>query len=227
MDQGGQEETVDRLLREQQAYYQARAPEYLKEAMDPLSNEEATALQRELGAAFDACFRGDVLELACGPGTWTGMLADRARSLTAVDGSPQMLALAAQRAGREHVRFVQADLFSWVPDRAYDGVFFGFFLSHVPEQRFEPFWTTVADALRPGGHVMFIDDALRSEDELVYGAASTVVQRVLSDGSRHRVVKMPHTASGLTQRLAELGWRFDMHQADPFFWGVGRCAELA
>jgi hypothetical protein len=34
-----------------------------------------------------------VLDLACGPGTWTAMLAQRAVSVTAVDGAPSFWAL--------------------------------------------------------------------------------------------------------------------------------------
>ena len=218
----GQEEATDQLLREQLAYYRARAPEYLKEALDPLSSDQATTLRAELAARFDEYFSGDVLELACGPGTWTRMLAERARTVTAVDGAPEMLALAAERATGEHVSFVEANLFEWRPARRYDGVFFGFFLSHVPDERFDAFWRAVAEALSPEGHVLFIDDALRAEEELAYGPGSPVVRRTLSDGSRHRVVKMPHTAGALQRRLAGLGWKFEMHDAAPFFWGVGR-----
>lgn len=75
---------IEQLLGEQLAYYRARAPEYLRSALVPLQSSEAAALRHDIGAVFDAHFRGDVLELACGPGTWTAMLADRARSLTAV-----------------------------------------------------------------------------------------------------------------------------------------------
>jgi demethylmenaquinone methyltransferase/2-methoxy-6-polyprenyl-1,4-benzoquinol methylase len=213
---------VDRLLQEQQDYYRARAPDYFKEALVPLSSQKAATLRRDLEAVFDRHFRGDVLELACGPGTWTATLAERARSVIAVDGSAEMLTLAARRTPGGHVRFLQADLFEWRPQRGYDAVFFGFWLSHVPDVRFESFWSAVAGALRPGGHVVFVDDALRSEEELVYGADSPVVQRVLSDGSRHRVVKMPHTPRALQGRLARLGWDFEMHDAAPFFWGLGR-----
>ena len=221
MDQGNPD-SVEQLLAEQQAYYRARAPEYLKGALVPLASEQSTALRRELGAAFDEHIRGDVLELACGPGTWTAMLAERARTLTAIDGSPEMLAQAAERPYGEHVRFVCADLFEWQPERRYDSIFFGFWLSHVPDERFQGFWAKVAHALRPGGRVVFIDDAIRSDEELVYGADSYVVRRVLSDGSLHRVVKMPHTPQALQERLSELGWQFEMHDAAPFFWGVGR-----
>ena len=57
------------------------------------------------------------------------------------------------------VRFVEADLFAWRPDRRYDAVFFGFWLSHVPLERFDGFWALVADCLAPGGRVCFVDDA--------------------------------------------------------------------
>jgi SAM-dependent methyltransferase len=215
-------DAVDRLLREQQDYYRARAPEYVKEALVALDSEEAAALRRQLALAFDVHVRGDVLELACGPGTWTAMLADRAQTLTAIDGAPEMLARAADRVAAAHVRFVLANLFDWRPERRYDAVFFGFWLSHVPESRFETFWDSVASALTPRGHVLFIDDALRAGEELIDGPGSHVVMRTLSDGSRHRVVKMPHTPQELQRRLAELGWSFEMHDANPFFWGVGQ-----
>jgi hypothetical protein len=51
----------------------------------------------------------------------------------------EMLAIAAAQVSGERVRFVQADLFTWTPDRRYDVVFFGFWLSHVPFERFESF----------------------------------------------------------------------------------------
>ena len=163
----------DQLLAEQIAYYRARAPEYL-EGVIP-----GAVGGGELEAALDA-FRpaGDVLELACGPGTWTQQLLRHAASLTVVDASPEMIAIAASRAGRAaRVRFVEADLFSWKPDRRYDVVFFGFWLSHVPLERFESFWSLVDDALQPDGRVFVADDGYRTPDELIEGESSATVLR--------------------------------------------------
>ena len=52
----------------------------------------------EVVAALEA-FRptGDVLELACGPGTWTPALLRHATTVTAVDAAPEMLAIASAR----------------------------------------------------------------------------------------------------------------------------------
>jgi len=84
-----------------------------------------------------------VLELACGTGLWMVELAHHATSVTAVDASPEVLEINRARlreTGRENaVRYVEADLFGWRPDAAYDAVFFGFWLSHVPPERFEAF----------------------------------------------------------------------------------------
>jgi SAM-dependent methyltransferase len=55
-----------------------------------------------------------VLELACGPGMWTSQLLRYASDVTAVDASPEMIALAKARVGEERVRFIQADLFTWL-----------------------------------------------------------------------------------------------------------------
>ncbi len=212
---------LDALLAEQQRYYRARAPTYAEEALVPLSGEEAAALERDIGDALDAHFRGDVLELACGPGTWTGMLAQRAGTVTALDGAPEMLELAAAAVPAANVGFELADLFSWRPARRYDAVFFGFFLSHVPEERFAGFWEAVAEALAPGGHVIFVDDAYRAPEELAYGSDSSVILRHRRGADGYRIVKMAHTSTGLAARLTALGWSFAMRDHGPFFWGLG------
>jgi trans-aconitate methyltransferase len=166
----------------------------------------------ELSAALDA-FRptGSVLELACGPGSWTGQLLGYATDIAAVDASHEMLAIASERHGSERVRFIQADIFDWQPDRLYDVVFFGFWLSHVPLGLFEPFWSLVADCLEPGGRVFFVDDAFRTPDELVEGESSSIIRRRLNDGTAYRAVKVPpparraRTATG-SNRLADPGY---------------------
>ena len=50
---------------------------------------------REESDAFGVT--GDVLELACGPGTWTASLLARDSSVTAIDAAPEMLAIARAR----------------------------------------------------------------------------------------------------------------------------------
>lgn len=163
-----------------------------------------------------------MLELACGPGTWTELLLGHATTLTAVDAAPEMLARAKARVGDGRVRFVQSDLFSWRPDRRYDVVFFGFWLSHVPRDRFEAFWSLVDDCLEPAGRVFFVDDAFRTPEELIEGEASSTIRRRVSNGMSYRAVKVPYRPANLEEQLASLGWRFSVTQTSgPFFWGAG------
>jgi trans-aconitate methyltransferase len=54
------------------------------------------------------------------------------RSLSALDGSPEMLQLNQARLRQASIEYQCADLFTWEADRQYDLVFFAFWLSHVP-----------------------------------------------------------------------------------------------
>jgi 2-polyprenyl-3-methyl-5-hydroxy-6-metoxy-1,4-benzoquinol methylase len=220
---------LDALLAEQIAYYRALAPEYLQQAgIEGVTEEAYNATTTAILAALDnAAPLGDVLELACGPGSLTTELAPRATSVTAVDASPEMLEIAAARTkGATNVRFSQADLFSWTPNHRYSMVFFSFWLSHVPSERFAEFWSTVAAALRPDGRVMFIDDGHRTSEELVNGSDSSTIERRLRDGRRFRAVKVPLEPASLGRSLQELGWNVEITPlAGPFFLGLGRRAS--
>jgi 2-polyprenyl-3-methyl-5-hydroxy-6-metoxy-1,4-benzoquinol methylase len=208
-----------RLLGEQIAYYRALAPDYLDQALD-LPGGDFTRVLDAFGPA------GSVLELACGPGMWTSQLLRYASDVTAVDASPEMIALAKARVGEERVRFIQADLFTWHPDRRYDVVFIGFWLSHVPAERFESFWSMVADGLKPQGRVFFADDAYRTPAELVEGPSSSTIRRQVPDGTAYRLVKVPHQPEELERRLRRLGWDITVTAtAGPFYWGAGRRGE--
>ena len=208
---------LEPLLAEQLAYYRALGAAYEDAGIWGLGGSE-------VAEALDA-FRptGDVLELACGAGMWTRLLLRHATSVTAVDAAPEMLAVAAARFGGRSVSFVEANLFAWTPDRRYDVVFFAFWLSHVPLERFETFWSLVADCLEPHGRVFFVDDAFRTPDELVDGASSSRIRRRLDDGRAYGIVKVPHEPGELEERLSGLGWQAKVTPTSgPLYWGAGR-----
>jgi demethylmenaquinone methyltransferase/2-methoxy-6-polyprenyl-1,4-benzoquinol methylase len=209
------EPSLETLLEEQRAFYRAVAPEYEQHRLKVPGGEEVEAALDQ----FDAS--GHVLELACGTGTWTKRLLRDASAVTAVDASKEMLAITARRVGKR-VRLIQADVFNWTPKARYNLVFFAFWLSHVPTERFEAFWTLVRACLKPEGRVFFIDDAYRTDDELIFGESSSTIRRTLKDGSEYRIVKVPHNARELEARLTHLGWRIKVHQTSgPFYWGSG------
>jgi SAM-dependent methyltransferase len=219
----------DALLVEQAAYYRARAAEYddwwYRRREYDFGPDFADAWWRDVEAlrgAFDAFApRGDVLELAAGTGIWTGELLRFADRVTALDASDETLAINRAKHGSERVEHLRADLFSFVPPRRFDAVFFSFWISHVPVERWAAFWTLVDDALAPGGRVFFLDSARpahavangppgwrgsKSAEGADARATGDVTARTLRDGSTYNVVKRYWEPQQLARELERSGW---------------------
>lgn len=228
-------DSIQELIAEQIAYYRARAPEYdewfLRRGRydrGPEANaqwfEEAATVRTALDRFHPT---GDVLELACGTGLWTQQILAAARSVTAVDAAPEVLELNRQRLHSKKVRYIQTDIFAWRPEERFDIVFFGFWLSHVPAQRFEAFWRTVADALKPGGRFFFVDSKFdptsAARDHTPVDPAQGEAFRRLNDGREFRVVKIFYTRGGLQERLRLLGWNITVSETPHYFiYGEGK-----
>jgi SAM-dependent methyltransferase len=210
------------LIEKQISYYRRRAPEYDATRRPP--GDSKTQPEAKLFAALDAFDpRGLVLELACGTGAWTRELVRFTDRLTALDSSPEMLELNRQRVADPRVRYIEADLFSWQPDRAYEVVVFCFWLSHVPLARFDDFWGLVESCLTETGKVFFADEGAEvPRKERFVDPERTVVERTLGDGSTHMVVKVFWDSRELEQRVTDLGWRCSVREAEPFYWGQAR-----
>lgn len=215
-------------------YYRARAGEYdewwyRQGRFDrgPEANVRWFEEIRHVEDAFDAVgFSGDVLELAPGTGTWTERLLRTASSVTAVDASGEMIELNRQRVGSDRVRYVLADLFEWRPDRLYDGVCFGFWISHVPVERLDAFLSTVASALRPGAAVFFIDGrrepSSTAADHVLPGAEEQVMTRRLNDGREFRIVKNFYEREHLEERCRAAGLGVAVQYTPTYFiYGAG------
>ena len=224
----GQRADVWQLIASQRRYYDLRAPDYADETR-PADRKERGLIDSGLVRDLIDELRpqGDVLELACGSGTFTRELVRHARSLTAVDGSPRMLELNREIVSARRIEYVCADLFAWRPTRRYDAVFFGFWLSHVPPSLFAPFWTLVRSCLRPGGRAAFVDEDDRAR---VFEASHTdsgvpVARRTLSDGTTFDVVKVFWETSRLQESLRGLGWQAHVRPVgEAFFYGVAEPA---
>ena len=149
------------------------------------------------------------LELAAGWGRFTRPLLRVCEQLTAVDASDEMLAINREFNGDERLEYVETNLFEYVPKARYDLVFAGFWLSHIPETRFEPFWDMVADALAPNGCVVMVDDGIRDSDGVSTFAndpTGSDAHRKLWDGREFTIVKNAYNPSELERRLGDLGW---------------------
>jgi ubiquinone/menaquinone biosynthesis C-methylase UbiE len=219
----------DDILQEQIAYYRARAAEYDEwfyrlgryDYGDDLNTQwfrEADTVRVALRALAPV---GDVLELACGTGIWTEELVKIGQHVTALDASAEVLAINRSKLPDASVTYLQADLFAWEPDRAYDLVFFGFWLSHVPPDRLDEFLAKVARATRPGAHVFMVDSypsehsgARVNRTEVV---DDVVHMRRLKDGRAFRVIKRFYEPEELQQHFARAGFDLTARVSGQFF----------
>jgi demethylmenaquinone methyltransferase/2-methoxy-6-polyprenyl-1,4-benzoquinol methylase len=210
------------LLDEQIAYYRARANEY--DATAPIDGDPFAAhTDRFRETLRSDPPRGRVLEIAAGTGQWTGLLAELSDHLVATDASPEMLALNAAKVRNPAIEYRVIDAFALEASHEFDAAFFGFFLSHVPPSRFEPFWAVLDGLLAPGGRAFFIDEAPHDRWREDWVDRETgVVRRTLTDGTTHRAIKVLWRAEDLEARLHGLGWDASVHAEGPFYWGTAR-----
>jgi 2-polyprenyl-3-methyl-5-hydroxy-6-metoxy-1,4-benzoquinol methylase len=205
------------ILQEQIEYYRQRASEYDEwflrlgryDRGETHRQQWFPEVDRVEKALFDASPSGDILELACGTGLWTQHLAPLANRLTAIDASCETIALNRQRVGSDSVQYIIADLFNWQPDRQFDFIFFGFWLSHVPMDRFAAFWKMVEKALKPNGRVFFVDSLFNQKSTAKNHPSLNkkgYSERKLNDGRSYRVVKIFYQPTQLEKSLQNLGW---------------------
>lgn len=207
-------ERDDEVLREQIAYYRARAGEYDATSYGVLRGEAAGDIEEpphpELVTAWQALEAlgpfDQILELACGTGIWTRLLRRIGGTVTALDASPEMIGLNQARVGDETVQYQCVDLFAWEPDRQYDLVFFAFWLSHVPPAALDGFLDKVGRAVRPGGQVFLIDEPASTSDELAATGADLYQQRALLDGREFTIVKVYYDPVLVAEKLAARGF---------------------
>lgn len=217
-------------LEEQKNYYRARAAEYDQwffrqgrydrgEDHKKKWFDEAGQVVAELETFVPY---GDVLEFAGGTGIWSVRLANAAESLTVVDASEEMIQINRSKVGDGEAAYVLHDIFSFEPERRFDFVFFGFWLSHVPSERFEEFWDLVRRCLKPGGKFFFVDSVRESQSTAVDHKLSDeddgeTLVRKLNDGREFRIYKLFYQPQDLAARLKALGWIVNVKQTETFF----------
>lgn len=122
------------------------------------------ALPERLGAALD---------VGCGAGDFTRLLARRAESALGVDLSPEMLRAARERsAGIANVAFEERDVLAWeLPRERFDAIASIATLHHLP---MEATLARLASALRPGG-VLAVLDLVRDATPLDFATSAVAV----------------------------------------------------
>jgi ubiquinone/menaquinone biosynthesis C-methylase UbiE len=112
------------------------------------------------------------LEIGCGTGSFSRLLAARAESVLAVDLSPQMIRFAKARSKLyPNVDFVEGDVMTrHLPDNQFDCIATLTTIHHLPA---EPILRKIRRALKPGGVFLCLDLYRRSNlADLLFDAAA-------------------------------------------------------
>lgn len=174
-------------------YYAQRAPEYEKVYAKPERQHDLTVLKGFLRDVFTG---RDVLEIACGTGYWSEILAQSAKSVFATDINEEVLEIArAKRAITESARvtFARQDAFEIAAPATFNACLAAFWWSHIPRARLPVFLQALRSSLQPGAQVVFIDN------RYVHGSSTPIHRtdeqgdsfqlRKLADGAEHEVLK--------------------------------------
>ncbi|MGX5816923.1 class I SAM-dependent methyltransferase [Chitinophaga lutea] len=166
---------------------------------------EGVALREKLsGIRFGRC-----LEVGCGTGKNTVWLAEKARRVTAVDFSEEMLAVARAKVARPEVQFAQADInapWDFAEAGVYDLVSFSLVLEHIRD--LGPVFGKAAAALRSGGYLYI------GELHPFKQYAGTKARFDTEEG-RHIVECFNHHVSDFTQ--LPLSYGFSLLDVDEYF----------
>lgn len=191
-------------------YYAARANEYHDTTGYGQSTVEAGYAQ--LKAAHRETMRDrDVIEVACGTGYWTAVIASSAHTVLATDIHPELVEISRQRL-REYpnVRCQVADAYALdFVDGDFSGAFAHYWWSHIPRKLYQPFLDSLHRKLRPGALVSFTDNLPYEADWVkrrIDEHGDTYEERSLRDGSRFETIKnFPSQAelSALLEDVAE------------------------
>lgn len=117
---------------------------------NPLTALEETYMQTAVGNPQEMT----VLDLGCGTGRHTAWLAAAGARVTAIDFSPEMLAVARRKTSGVDVTFLTHDLHETLPlpQEAFDLVVSGLVLEHL--RNLEGFFAEAHRVLRPGGRAV-------------------------------------------------------------------------
>jgi len=203
-------------------YYRRRAGEYEAFYAKPERQADLAILRRQIPERMAG---RRVLEVACGTGYWTVLVAPGARSVLATDAAeePMQFATAKDYSGAE-VRFELADAYA-LSERLgrFDAALAVFWWSHIPLGRIDAFLASLHRRLEPGARVLFMDnryvDGSNTPIAERDAEGNTYQLRPLSDGSENRVLKNFPTEEELRARLSPFARALSFQELD-YYWTV-------
>ena len=201
-------------------YYRRRAREYEAIYAKPERQADLAVLRQ---AVPERLAGRRVLEIACGTGYWTTLVAARAASIVATDMADEPMAIARSKAyppGR--VRFEKADAYDLPAALGrFDGALAMFWWSHIPLKQVGRFLASLHARLEPGARVVLFDNLYIDGSSTPIAErdaeGNTYQLRALADGSENRVLKNFPSEKDLRAALAPHAARFT-YRALEYYW---------
>jgi ubiquinone/menaquinone biosynthesis C-methylase UbiE len=195
-------------IEEMNAYYEARAGLH-DTFMSFVSNEEMEKLLGALIRLFEKDIKDrNILEIACGTGNWTTVLAKRAKKVTATDSSESMLKIAWEKlSDYDNVAIVRSDAYRLDNITGkFDCAFASDWWSHMPRKMVGPFLSELNSKLSDGARVIFIDTLPIPDQADVLAeyieSGDNVQERILPDGRVFKIVKNLPSKAELSEILS-------------------------
>ena len=201
-------------------YYRRRAGEYEAIYAKPERQADLAVLRQVVPQRLAG---RRILEIACGTGYWTALVAPLAMSVVATDMADEPMAIAkAKSYPANRVRFEQADAYDLSDALGrFDGALAMFWWSHVPLKQIGRFLTSLHHRLESGARVVLFDN------RYIDGSSTPVAERdaegntyqlrSLADGSQNRVLKNFPTETDLRAALSPHATRFS-YRALEYYW---------
>jgi ubiquinone/menaquinone biosynthesis C-methylase UbiE len=166
-------------------YYRRRAAQYEAIYAKPERQADLAVLKREIPARL----RGTrVLEVACGTGYWTQLVAEVACEVVATDLADEPMKIAASKRYSSQPRFVKADAYALPRDLGRFGAALGvFWWSHIPRERIGDFLASLHERLQPGARVILMDN------RFVEGS-STPISEIDAQGNTYQLRRLGESA---------------------------------
>ena len=185
--------------------------------------------RRELEAVADAMAKAlsgrSVLEVACGTGFWTEIVAKAARHVVAIDVSEKMLTIARKRkTPSANVEYIHGDAYALaeIPGE-FDAGLANFWFSHIPKARIDEFLQGFHKKLGRTAVVFMADNVyipgIGGQLITKLGIEDAFKLREGSDGLKYEVLKNYYNRDTLTRLLSPRTLDLKIHETK-YFWRV-------
>lgn len=192
-------------------FYTAIADHYDAQFHDESDEDRQDDLDDVAEQVADLMRGHTVLELGCGTGYWTDVLAETARSVLATDISEAMLNVAREHGeGLENVQYRVVDALNLPADLGSEvgkitAVFAGFLWSHFTKDQQDAFLAGLRARIGKDALLVLIDDeyveGMSPTTARTDAQGNTFAQFVDAEGNRHELPKNYPTDSALRKRL--------------------------